>query len=80
MCRFSSAATRASSLSATGSSVNPPVLRWLIRVASSWKLHVGDHLELGLVDPAAGCSVALLDLAHPAALELDRVNARVTSR
>ncbi len=37
MCRFSSAAMRASSRSATGSPVAAPVLRCATRVASSWK-------------------------------------------
>jgi hypothetical protein len=36
MWRFSSAAMRASSRSAIGSSVYLPVFRWLTRVASSW--------------------------------------------
>jgi hypothetical protein len=37
MCRFSSVAIRASNWSHNGSSVNRPVLRCEIRVASSWK-------------------------------------------
>jgi len=37
MCRFSSAAIRIMIRSATGSSEYRPVLRWAIRVASSWK-------------------------------------------
>ena len=45
MCRFSSAATRASSRSQTGSPAARPVLRCEIRVASSWKDDVRDGVQ-----------------------------------